>query len=49
MGRVSYNIFGTDGGKCELSTEYYISSQKMSAQIFALKIQQHWGIENQVH
>lgn len=30
-------------------TLYYISSKKMPAQIFAEKIQQHWGIENQVH
>lgn len=30
-------------------TLYYISSQKLPAQIFAEKIQQHWGIENQVH
>ncbi|WP_446363808.1 transposase [Coleofasciculus chthonoplastes] len=28
---------------------YYISSKKLTAQIFAEKIQQHWGIENQVH
>ncbi|MEQ9614021.1 MAG: ISAs1 family transposase, partial [Algiphilus sp.] len=30
-------------------TLYYISSKKLPAQIFAEKIQQHWGIENQVH
>lgn len=30
-------------------TLYYISSQELSAQIFADKIQQHWGIENQIH
>lgn len=30
-------------------TLYYISSKKLTAQMFAEKIQQHWGIENQVH
>lgn len=30
-------------------TLYYISSKKLPAQTFAEKIQQHWGIENQVH
>jgi predicted transposase YbfD/YdcC len=30
-------------------TLYYISSQKLDAQTFAQKIQEHWLIENQVH
>jgi len=30
-------------------TLYYIRSKKIPTQIFAEKIQQHWGIENQVH
>lgn len=30
-------------------TLYYISSKKLTAQMFAEKIQQHWGVENQVH
>lgn len=30
-------------------TLYYISSQKLSAEIFAEKIRKHWLIENQLH
>lgn len=40
---------GWRGSKEYQETLYYISSQKLPAQIFAEKIRQHWQIENQVH
>jgi predicted transposase YbfD/YdcC len=40
---------GFRGNKEYNQTLYYISSQKLNAQTFAEKIQEHWLIENQVH
>jgi predicted transposase YbfD/YdcC len=40
---------GFRGNKEYSQTLYYISSKKLSAEIFAEKIQEHWLIENQVH
>jgi predicted transposase YbfD/YdcC len=40
---------GFRGNKEYNQTLYYISSQKLDAQIFARKIQEHWLIEHQVH
>jgi predicted transposase YbfD/YdcC len=33
----------------KLSSEYYISSEKLNAEIFAERIKGHWLTENQVH
>lgn len=40
---------GFRGDKEYNQTLYYISSKKLSAEIFARRIQAHWLIENQVH
>ena len=40
---------GFRGDKEYSQTLYYISSKKLTAEIFAQKIQEHWLIENQVH
>ena len=40
---------GFRGDKEYSQTLYYISSKKLSAEIFAEKIQAHWLIENQLH
>lgn len=40
---------GKRGEKKYEETVYYISSQKLKAEIFAEKIKDHWLIENQVH
>lgn len=40
---------GIRGKKAYQETLYYISSKKLDAETFALKIKEHWSIENQLH